>query len=251
VNDGVISPPRDQRLATGLSVGLHLALLLFFGRALMLPRPPATVVFSIETVSGVTPRGEGSGAAGTAHQMSDKPANLNPLAGGLRLSVTDAPLPQAAPKKASPKLKATKAALPSLGDLAQRYEGMKIGVQPRDYRPSMDLSEGGMGNAHRAGAEDGGLGLEGPIAGRGYRIGDYSFGKPLPEESEVQLTVTVGPRGEVIEARVKKTSGYPELDQHALAKAREIIFDPLAPAAAQDNVTGTVIFQFQYSGKMK
>jgi TonB family protein len=249
--DPGVAPPRDRRLATGLSLALHLCLLLLFGRALFTSAPPTMVVFSVETVSGVTPRGEGSGAQGTAHQMNDKPSNLNPLAGGLALSVTDAPLPPVAPKKPAPKLRSSKASLPTLGDLDQRYEAMRIGVQPRDYRPSMDLSEGGMGNAHRAGAEDGGLALEGPIAGRGYRIGDYSFGKPLPEESEVQLAVTVDPKGEVIEAKVKKTSGYPELDQHALSKAREIVFDPLPPLAAQDAVTGTVIFQFQYNGRMK
>jgi TonB family protein len=247
----VAAPPRDRRLAAGLSLALHLALLALLGRALLAPAPPAMVVFSVETVSGVTPHGEGSGAQGTAHQMSDKPANLNPLAGGLRLSVTDAPLPQAPAKKPPAKLRSSKAALPTLGDLDQRYQGLRIGVQPRDYRPSMDLSEGGMGNAHYAGTETGPLALQGAIAGRGYRIGDYSYGKPLPEESEVLVQVAVSPQGVVLSAVVKKTSGYPELDQHALAKAREIVFDPLPPDVQQQDVSGTVPFEFDYNGKMR
>jgi TonB family protein len=251
--NSALQRPADRRLALGLSLALHLCLLLLFGKALLMSPPPSNVIFSVETVSGVTPQGEGSGAPGTAHQMTDKPSNVNPLAGGLRLAVTDAPLPQAAPKPLKPKLRAApKTQLPpSLGDLDKRYDQLKIGVQPRDFRPVDDPSEGGMGNAHRVGAEDGGLGLEGPIAGRGYRIGDYSFGKPLPEESQVQLLVTVGPKGEVLEARIKKMSGYPELDQHALAKAREILFDALPPGVPQDPVTGTVTFNFQFDGKMK
>ena len=242
---------RDRRLATGLSAGLHLALLALFGRALLMPPPPSTVVFSVETVSGMTPRGEGSGAQGTSHRLNDTPSNLNPLAGGLHLSVTDAPLPQAAPPKAHAKLRPAKASLPTLGDLDQRYEGMRIGVQPRDYRPSLDLSEGGMGNAHHAGTEDGALSLQGDIAGRGYRIGDYSYGKPLPEESEVLVLVTVSPRGEVVSAQIQKTSGYPELDQHALASSREMVFDALPPGVPQENKTGTVPFSFDYNGKAR
>ena len=251
--NSALSRPADRRLALGLSIALHLCLLLLFGKALLMAPPPSTVIFSVETVSGITPQGEGSGAPGSAHQMTDKSANRNPLAGGLRLAVTDAPLPQAAPKTSKSKAhSAPKTELPpSLGDLDKRYDQLKIGVQPRDFRPGDEPSEGGMGNAHHVGTEDGGLGLEGPIAGRGYRIGDFSFGKPLPEESEVQLLVTVGPKGEVLEARVKKTSGYPELDQHALAKAREILFDALPPGVPQDPVTGTVIFDFQFDGKMK
>lgn len=244
-------PVRDRRLATGLSLGLHLCLLALVGRALLTPKAPAMVVFSVETVSGLTPQGEGSGAKGTAHHMADLPANLNPLAGGLRLSVTDPPLPQEQAKKAPLKPRVVKAVLPTLGDLNQRYQGMRIGVQPRDYRPSMDLSEGGMGNAHHVGTEDGALAIQGDIAGRGYRIGDYSYGKALPEESEVLVQVTVSPGGMVLEAQIKKTSGYPDLDQFALAKAREIVFDPLPPGVVQENKTGTVPFDYDYSGKMR
>lgn len=238
--------PRDAWIARAVSLTLHALLLLLLGRALVLPAPPSNVIFSVETVSGITPLGEGSGAPGSSDKISDAPANSNPLAGGLRLSATDAPLPQPT-TQGKPKPKAAQA--PSLSDLAKRYEGMRIGVQPRSGEQGEEPSEGGMGNARKAGTENGALGLDGPIAGRGYRIGDYSFGRALPEESEVMVLVTVGPKGEVVEARLKKTSGYPELDQHALAKAREIVFDALPPAVEQVNATGTVSFRFEYSGR--
>lgn len=240
--------PNDLWVARGLSVALHLALLLILSWAAIGPPPRTQVIFSVETVSGITPLGEGSGAEGTASQITNAPANPNPLAGGLHLTASDAPVPppqpQAKPVKAAP----VKAALPSLGDLDKRYEDLQIGMRARDGRSGDEPSEGGMGNAHQAGAEGGVLGLDGAIAGRGYRIGDYSFGRPLPEESEVALLVTVSPKGEVLEARIKATSGIPDLDQHALSKAREIVFDAVPPNGLQEPVVGTVLFRFQYNG---
>jgi TonB family protein len=244
--------PTDRWVARGLSAGLHLLLLLVLGKALFFQTPPDTVVFSVETVPGLVPQGEGSGAKGSSSQISNEPANPNPLAGGLRLSVTDAPIPQAeTPAKVKPKPVHHSAQAPSLSDLDKQYETLKIGVQPRDASEADEPSEGGMGNAHMAGTEKGALGLEGPIAGRGYRTGDYSYGKPLPEESEVQVLLTVGPKGEVLDAEIKKTSGYPELDQHALSKAREIVFDALPPDAPQENETGTAIYSFDFNGNAK
>lgn len=242
--------PNDRWLARGLSLGLHLGLLLFVGGRIFNEPAKTQVIFSIETVSGLTPLGEGSGAEGTASQISNVPANANPLAGGLRLTASDAPVPAPQPN-AKPATKAVpaQAAPPSLADLAKRYEQVPIGMRPRDGRAGEEPSEGGMGNARTAGTEGGMLGLDGAIAGRGYRIGDYSFGKPLPEESEVALLVSVSPKGEVLEARIKATSGIPELDQHALTKAREIVFDPVPPNGLQEPVTGTVLFRFEYSGR--
>jgi TonB family protein len=246
-----VARPADRWIARGISLTLHLGLILLFGKAVLAPKPSSEVIFSVETVSGVMPRGEGSGAEGTANQISNKPANQNPLAGGLHLGVTDAPVPAASkPSKAPAKAPHTSQA-PTLSDVSKEYESLRIGVQPRDANPADDLSEGGMGNAHQAGTENGALGIEGAIAGRGYRTGDYSYGKPLPEESEVQILVTVGPKGEVLEAQIKKTSGYPELDQHALAKAREIVFDALPPEVPQEIKTGTVSFRFEFNGHAK
>lgn len=251
--NGALERPSDLWVARGASLALHLALLLLLGRGLVGPAPKAMVIFSVETVSGITPFGEGSGAEGGASQMSDAPANANPLAGGLRLNVSDPPVPAPAPAQAKPAQAKPRpgVAPPSFNDLAKTYESLGIGVRPRQAAAGDEPSEGGMGNARQAGTENGALGLSGPIAGRGYRTGDYSYSKPLPEESEVALLVTVSPKGEVLEARIKKTSGYPDLDQHALAKAREIVFDAVPPNGLQEDVTGTVIFRFEYSGRAR
>jgi TonB family protein len=208
------------------------------------------VVFSVETVSGLTPQGEGSGAQGAHPQISNVPANLNPLAGGLNLKVSDAPVPAPPkPSQAKPKLAKPAVAAPTLQDLQKQNESLPIGLKPRHSQGAEEPSEGGMGNAHQAGVEDGALGLQGAIAGRGYKAGDYSYDKPLPGESEVVVALVVGPQGEVLSAQIKKTSGYPELDMHALAKAREVVFDPLPAGAPQEPAAGTVRFKFEYSGK--
>lgn len=250
--NGAIQHPRDRWIARGVSVSLHVLLFAFFGKALLLAPPSAMVIFSVETVSGITPLGSGSGAAGQSGQISDKPANPNPLAGGLRLSASDPPLPVAAKPAVKPAASASKAVSvpPTKAELEKRYEGLPIGVPIRSGRAAgEELSEGGMGNARQAGAPGGSVGLEGAIAGRGYRPVDVSYAKALPEESEVVLLITVSPLGEVVEARVVKTSGFPELDQHALAKAREFRFDALPSNVPQATVSGNMTFEFEYSGR--
>ena len=246
--------PRDRWFARAFSLALHALLLLAVGHQLQqVSKPSHLVVFSVETVSGLTPLGEGSGAAGTSPQMNNVPANANPLAGGLHLNVTDAPVPvgpKAPAKKVPVKVKAV-ASAPSMQDLSKKYEALNIGLKPRHSQGAEEPSEGGMGNARQAGTADGILGLEGAIAGRGYRIGDYSYGKPLPGESEVLVQLSVGPKGEVLSALIKRTSGYHELDEHALAKAREIVFDALPAGVPQETVAGTVLFKFEYSGRSR
>jgi TonB family protein len=236
-------------MARAVSLALHGLLLLALGSHFFSAPAKTQVIFSVETVSGVTPQGEGSGAEGASDKISNTPANANPLAGGLHLSATDAPVPAPqAHAKPSAKPQPQRAAPPTLGDLSKRYEALPIGNKPRSAAAGDEPSEGGMGNARQAGTEGGSLGLDGAIAGRGYRIGDYSYPKPLPEESQVSILVTVSPKGEVLEARIKTTSGIAELDQHALTKSREIVFEPVPPNGLQEPVTGTVLFRFEYSG---
>jgi TonB family protein len=240
--------PRDRWVARGASLALHALLLLWLGLSLRHAQAPSMVVFSVETVSGYTPLGEGSGAQGASQQMTNVPANANPLAGGLPLTVADPPVPAAskAPAKASARPRPV-AAAPSLQDLSKRYENLDIGLKPRRSDAAQEPSEGGMGNAHKAGVA-GGLDLGGAIAGRGYNPGDYSFPGKLPGESEVVVLVTVSPRGEVVSASIQRTSGITALDQHALAKAREIVFEALPGGAPQVDSAGTVRFKFEWSG---
>ena len=246
-----MGPSSDRWISRGVSLGLHLLLLLAFVLALRAPQKPAMVIFSVETVPGIMPQGEGSGAKGTAPQISNQEANqVNPLAGGLRLSSTDAPIP-ASKVRVQSKAKAVPHTVqaPSLSDVDRQYQSLKIGIQPTDPGAADQPSEGGMGNAHQAGTPNGPLNLAGAIAGRGYTIGDYSYGKGLPEESEVVVLVTVDPKGEVVRAEIAKTSGYPDLDQHALSASRSIVFDPLPPDVPQEDNTGTATFSYDYNGK--
>jgi TonB family protein len=251
--NAAMEPSSDRWISRGVSLGLHLLLLLAFMLALRAPQKPAMVIFSVETVPGIMPQGEGSGAKGTAPQISNQEANqVNPLAGGLRLSSTDAPIPASKPR-AQAKAKAVPHTVqaPSMSDVDKMYQSLKIGVQPVDPGAADQPSEGGMGNAHQAGTPNGPLNLAGAIAGRGYSIGDYSYGKGLPEESEVVVLVTVDPKGEVRRAEIEKTSGYPDLDQHALSASRSIVFDPLPPDVPQEDNTGTATFSYDYNGNAK
>lgn len=240
---------KDRWIARALSLGLHALLFVVVGRSLQKVSAPTMVIFSVETVSGLTPRGEGSGAEGNAPKISNVPANANPLAGGLHLDVTDAPVPAPTKSRPAPAAKSKPvAASPTLKDLDKRYEALNIGLKPRNSQAAQEPSEGGMGNAHQAGTPGGVLGLEGAIAGRGYRTGDYSYGRPLPGESEVLIQIVVNAAGEVLSASIKRTSGYHELDDHALSKAREISFDPLPSGVPQENQTGTALYKFEYNG---
>jgi TonB family protein len=239
--------PRDRWIARGASLALHSLLLLWLGMGLRHSAATSMVIFSVETVSGITPQGEGSGAQGASQQMTNSPANANPLAGGLHLGVTDAPVPPTA-KAAKAARPRPAAAAPSLQDLSKRYENLDIGLKPRHADAAEEPSEGGMGNAHQAGTPDGSLDLQGAIAGRRYHIGDYSFQGKLPGESDVLVLVTVSPRGEVIRADISHTSGITALDQHALTKAREIVFDALPAGDPQLDSTGTVRFKFEWGG---
>ena len=244
----------DERWAKLASLALHALVLLLLFKVMSQPRPAASVIFTVETVSGLTPLGAGSGAPGEAPQVSNSPANPNPLANGLRLNAADAPqLPQPEKAKTKPRPKEARPVQlpPSSGELEKRYNGMKIGVDPKDLRQGLELSEGGLGNRRMAGAEGGIPGMEGPIAGRGHTVPDFSYGKALPEESEVIVWVTVNARGEVVGAGIKKTSGYIELDNHVLTKAREIRFDPLPSVADQADQTGSIPFRFEFNGRMK
>lgn len=241
----------DDRRALAVSLALHGALLLALLQGAWGPSPKSMVIFSVETVAGMTPLGEGSGAPGASQQINNAPANSSPLAAGLRLGASDAPVTAPQPSaKVAPK-SVPRAQAPSASDIKKSWESLPLGMDPKGQRGAQELSEGGMGNAREAGAAGGIPGMSGPIAGRGHTVPDFSYPKPLPEESEVIILVTVDPAGEVVSASVDRTSGYPELDQHCLAKAREIRFDPLPSGAPQLSVAGHIPFKFEFSGRAR
>lgn len=240
---------RDEWIARAISLGLHALLLAFVTVPVFSPTAKRTVLLTVETVSGVTPLGEGTGVEGTRASVTDTPANSNPLLNGVKLKMdeTAAPPMKAAKPKGRPK--PIVARPQSVQELQKKYESMPLGLKPREGREAQDPSEGGMGNSRKAGSPDGLVGVSGAIGGRRFSQPDLTFPGNLPEEAELQITVAVNPQGDVIEARIEKSSGYPELNQFALGKAREFRFDPLPAVETQENKTGILYFKFQFTGQ--
>jgi TonB family protein len=245
----MVDDKKDLWIARGFSAGLHALLLFFITVPLFQPSAGKTVLLTVETVAGVTPLGEGTGVEGTRPNVTDLPPTANPLLNGVKLKMDETSAP-VLPDKAKARSKPAPVLPQSVQDLEKKYESMPLGLKPRDGRDSDEPSEGGMGNSRQAGSPDGLVGVSGAIGGRRFAAPDLTYSGNLPEESEVQINVVVTPQGEVIDARVEKSSGYAELNQYALGKAREFRFDPLAPAETQENKTGTLTIKFQYGGKV-
>jgi TonB family protein len=115
-------------------------------------------------------------------------------------------------------------------ELAQSRNNVKIGVSAKELRQqSAGLAEGrGAGEYGQPGSPNGTLSLSGAIATRGYKEPDFSVLKSLiTEETQLRLNLIVSPGGEVRQATLFETSGYPFVDQKAIEMARKITFDPL------------------------
>jgi TonB family protein len=104
-----------------------------------------------------------------------------------------------------------------------------------------------MGEGREAGAPGGQPEVSGPIGGRGFRAVDWGFPRQLPEESTLKIVIVVAPNGTVNSARLLQTSGYADIDQVAITRAKSMIFDPLPAGASQVDMEGTLTFNFQYS----
>jgi TonB family protein len=233
-------------LFLAISLGLHaLLLLLTFGMAHP-AAPPQVAILSVETVSGATPRGEGSGAPGEKKAITDAPANPQPVPGSFKLNPAEMPRQKQA-KKAASRSKVKVRQAPSLDQLAQEHAQMPIGLQPRSDHDSEDLSEGGMGEGRQAGAPGGQPQVSGPIGGRGFRPIDWNFPHQLPEESTLRLAITVAPNGLVKSARLLQASGYADIDQNAVSRAKDLIFDPLPAGSEQVDTEGILSFNFQFN----
>ncbi|MES2201084.1 MAG: TonB family protein [candidate division FCPU426 bacterium] len=237
---------RDDRIASGVSLAIHsLLLLLLIGLPVFGRKEGRQVLLVVETIPGYTPLGSGTGVAGDTRKISDTPANSNPLSAGIKLAMNEVAAAEDN-SKAKPKVKTLKP--PAASDLSKTYEKMKLGIDPRQGRRSEELSEGGMGNQIKAGTEDGIPGLSAAAGGRGYTPIDLSYPGGLPEESECTIIFTVNPRGEVVEVRLERTSGYLGLDEHILSRARQIAFAQLPSSVPQENQTVRLHVSFKYSG---
>jgi TonB family protein len=123
---------------------------------------------------------------------------------------------------------------------------LPIGLDPHAARGGEEPSEGGLGDNRQAGTAEGSPNISGPIGSRGYRYVDWGFPSSLPEESTLVITIVVGPNGLVKSAQLTRASGYPEIDQNAIAKAKSMVFDPLPSNVDQVDVQGSLTFNFQY-----
>ncbi len=238
---------RDARIARGVSLGIHSLLLVFIlGVPILGSKQGRQVLLVVETIPGYSPLGSGTGVAGTAPHITDAPANQNPLSTGIKLKMDQVASPPNQAKTARQKPVTQRP--PTATDLSRSYEKMKLGIDPRQGRQSDELSEGGMGNQIKAGTEDGIPGMREAAGGRGYTPIDLSYPGNLPEESENAILFTVDPRGDVVEARLERTSGYVALDEHILSRARMIRFAALPGSSPQENQTIRLPVSFKFSG---
>lgn len=240
---------RTDSIFFPMSVLLHLVVL----SLLALNRMPYTgapkvTILAVETVPGGTPLGSGSGAPGQAHRITDTPANLkpNPLSGAMKLKTADLPAPQkpvGKKGKITPKISAAQSfAEAAKKDMAARP---KIGVEGRSDRGD-ELSEGGMGDSRKAGTATGDPTITGELGSRGYRPVDWGTLPQLPEESELIITYVVDANGVVKAVKLKRSSGFPEIDQQYISKAKTVVFDPLSGNEEQRDVEGDQKFSYQF-----
>jgi protein TonB len=63
-------------------------------------------------------------------------------------------------------------------------------------------------------------------------------------EAEVMIHFTVSPSGHVLDAHIKLTSGYGELDRLAMKALKRWVFEPLPPEVKKINQWGLIVFRF-------
>ncbi len=204
---------------------------------------PQAAILTVETIQGPIPQGRGSGAPGAAKRMAaSPPSQPSPLARSLdtaqgQLRIAPKPEPRRHPPHVNP--------APSLDQLRKEEASMPIGLKPQQANPDQ-LSQGGLGDAEQPGSQQGAPQITGAIGSRGYRAVDWGFPKDLPEEATLVITITVAPGGLVRNVQLTQASGYPQIDQIAIEKAKSMVFDPLPADAPQVDMQGQLTFNFQY-----
>ncbi len=133
-------------------------------------------------------------------------------------------------------------------ELAQSRDKVKIGATTKELRQhSAGLAQGrGAGEYGQPGSPTGTLSLTGAIATRGFQEPDFSVLKSLiTEETQLRLNLVVAPGGEVRQATLYETSGYPFVDQKAIELARKILFDPLPTDWKQIDQSGVITIKLK------
>ncbi len=133
-------------------------------------------------------------------------------------------------------------------ELARDRTGANIGESAKKLRKNnQGLATGrGAGDFGQPGSPQGSLSISGDIAARGYQEPDFNVLKTMiTEETRLRLVLVVLPEGEVKNAMLLETSGYPFVDQKALELTRKIVFDPLPPGWKQVEQQGVLTIKLK------
>jgi TonB family protein len=211
-----VTADRTTSLSFGITVAIHAGFLLAFGSVPFAPAPTAEMPMLIEvTLSG-------SSAPRSAHEGVKMAGEV--IAAKEQEEGEQAMTPQ--------EISAWRAKRRQeiIKELARDKTGSNIGASTKKLRKSSEgLAEGrGAGEFGDPGSPKGSLSLTGDIAARGYKEPNFTVLKDMiTEETRLRLTLVVLPEGEVKNANLLETSGYPYVDQKAIELAKKIIFDPL------------------------
>ncbi|MCK5243328.1 energy transducer TonB [bacterium] len=205
-----------SNLSFGITLAIHVGLLLGFGSMQFTQAPTAEMPMLIEvTLAGSSaPRSKEEGVK----MAGDVIASQNEEDGEQAMTPQEIAAWRA--KRRQDIIK----------ELARDRTGGNIGVSTKKLRKSSEgLAEGrGAGEWGAPGTSLGTLNLTGDIAARGYKEPDFTaLKKMITEETQLRLILVVMPEGEIKNANLLETSGYPYIDQKAIELARKIIFDPL------------------------
>jgi TonB family protein len=224
---------RTSGLSVGLTVGIHLALIFLLGTLAMKPVMQTPLLIEVTLAGTNAPRSQTEGVKSEGNVVAPQ---------GVKENQPPSLTPQ--------EIKAwqTQRRREMIKELAQSRNKVRIGAAPKDLRQDAGgLAEGrGAGEAGLPGSPKGTLSLTGAIATRGYKEPDFSMLRAyITEETQLRISLVVQPGGEVRQAALLETSGYPYVDQKALELCRKILFDPLPPDWQQAEQEGVITIKLK------
>lgn len=229
-----MNPDRISGLAAALTLGLHGILILSFGifKLHSLPTPQMPLLLEVTLAGTSAPRSTTEGVDQPGEVIAPREEKADPATEKARVDQ----IRQERRRRI-------------IRELTESRDGLAIGASARTLRrqQSEGLARGrGAGEVGSPGSSRGALSLSGAIASRGYKEPDFSALKSLiTEETQLRVLLVVLPGGEVKNASLTETSGYPYLDQQALELARKIMFDPLPPDWKQVEQAGILTIKLK------
>lgn len=219
---------RTSGISLGLTAAVHAALVLALGTLALKPVMQTPMLIEVTLAGTSAPRSMSEGVKAEGNVIAPQGNKENEA-------------PALTPQQLQALREQRRREL--IRELAQTREDVHIGSSLRELRrDSGGLAEGrGAGDFGQPGSPKGSLSLTGAIATRGYKEPDFSsLQSYITEETRLRVTLVVQPGGEVRQAALLETSGYPYVDQKALEIARKILFDPLPPDWQQVDQEGVL-----------